>query len=72
MSRLTLDEFLILNLQEKIPEDAMGYSKKENAYLELKKYTGQDFGDDIEKWKKWVEENGLPLLATSLKESSGN
>ncbi len=70
MSRLTLEQILILNLQGKIPEGSMAYSRKEDAYLALKKWTGQDFGDDIERWEKWVKENGLPILDSYIKESS--
>ncbi len=70
MTRLTLEQILILNLQERIPEGSMVYTKKEDAYLALKKYTGQDFGSDIEKWKKWVEENGLPNLDSLINASS--
>lgn len=70
MTRLTLEQILILNLQERIPEGSMAYTKKEDAYLALKKYTGQDFGNDIEKWKSWVEENGLSILDSLKNESS--
>jgi hypothetical protein len=52
MTRLTLEQILILNLQERIPEGSTAYTKKEDAYLALKKYTGQDFGNDIEKMEK--------------------
>jgi len=31
-------------------------SKKE-PLRELQYWTGQDFGDDVEKWEKWIEEN---------------
>ena len=62
MTRLTLEQILIFNLKQKLSEGSMAYMKKDKAYLTLKKYTGQDFGDAIEKWEKWVEDNGLPFL----------
>ena len=40
----------------------MAYMTKERAYAALKKWTGRDFGYDAEKWKKWIDENGFPIL----------
>ena len=70
MTRLTLEQILILNLKQKLPEGSMAYMQKNEAYLALKKCTGQDFGDDIDKWQKWVEDNRLPHLFSSLNESN--
>jgi hypothetical protein len=60
MSRLSYEEILIANLKQELYPDEMSYMSKEIAYGWLKKHTGQDFGDDIEAWEKWVLENGLP------------
>jgi hypothetical protein len=58
MSRLTLEQILLLNLEQKIPEeDAMVYCSREQAYEWLKENTGQDFGYDVEAWKQWFKEN---------------
>ena len=62
MPRLTLEEIYILSLREKLPEGSMAYMTKESAYLELKKWTGQDFGYDANKWEQWIKDNGLPPM----------
>jgi hypothetical protein len=30
---------------------------KKEALRELRFWTGQDFGDDVERWQEWIEEN---------------
>src|SRR5271157_3719674 len=30
---------------------------KREALQQLRYWTGQDFGDDVEKWQEWIEEN---------------
>jgi hypothetical protein len=30
---------------------------REQALRELRNLTGQDFGDDVEKWQEWIEQN---------------
>jgi hypothetical protein len=62
MSRLTPEQRAILNLRGEIPEGTMAYLTREDAYALLKKHTNQDFGYDADKWEKWIEENGLPML----------
>jgi len=62
MTRLTLDEIYILSLKEELPEGSVAYMTKEDAYNSLKKWTGQDFGYDADKWEQWVDDNGLPLM----------
>jgi hypothetical protein len=62
MTRLTLEEIFIKNIKQELPEASMAYMTKEAAYAARKKWTGQDFGYDAEKWKKWIDENGIPLL----------
>ncbi|CAB1067663.1 hypothetical protein JY97_16125 [Alkalispirochaeta odontotermitis] len=56
MRALPIDMFL-MNLEETFPPDSLYYMTKEQAYEELKKATGADFGYDIETWKKWLKEN---------------
>jgi hypothetical protein len=62
MTRLSVDydELLIANLREEIPKGTMPYMSRDEAYKELKVGTGQDFGFDGNKWKEWIEVNGLP------------
>ena len=62
MSRLTPEQRAILSLREEIPEGAMAYQTKDEAYAFLKESTNQDFGYDVDKWKKWIEEKGFPVL----------
>lgn len=69
MTRLTLEEIYISNLKERIPEGSMAYMTKEDAYIELKKWTGQDFGYDADKWEQWIKDNGLPLMDILPKKS---
>jgi len=33
------------------------YLTKEQALVLLKDYTGQDFGYDVEAWRRWFDEN---------------
>lgn len=72
MSRLTLEEILIANLNEKLHQGTMPYMTKESAYQALKKWTGQDFGYDSTKWEEWINENGLPLLDTTVEEKKNS
>jgi hypothetical protein len=51
---------MLNNLAEKYEEQAKYrkiYQSKEDAYEELKKRTGQDFGYDIDSWEQWLKEN---------------
>ena len=55
--RLTPMERLLKNLREEIPSYMRReYLPKDVAYERLKKMTGQDLGDDVERWEAWVEE----------------
>lgn len=62
MTRLKLGQMFIKNLKEEIGEGSTAHMTKEDAYYALKKWTGQDFGYDADKWKKWIEDNGFPIL----------
>ena len=59
MPRLTPVQKLLSNLEQKFPEHfGRLYMPKEKAYERLKQETGQDFGYDVEAWRKWFRENG--------------
>jgi hypothetical protein len=62
MSRMMYEEILIANLKQEINPYEMIYMTKEIAINTLKYYTGQDFGDDIEAWEKWVATHGVPAV----------
>jgi hypothetical protein len=56
MSHLTLSQILVLNLEGKIPpERTRQYLTKEKALEELRHRTGQDFGYDVDAWKRWFK-----------------
>lgn len=61
MSRLTPLQGLLMNLNREIEEGRREYLSLEQAYEKLKELTGQDFGYDVEKWRKWLKRN--PNLA---------
>jgi hypothetical protein len=50
MTRLTLEQLLLANLEERMPIGGWGYMTKEDAYESLKEMTGQDFGYDLKAW----------------------
>ncbi len=54
MALLTPIQRLVKNLRQEISNDSRSYMTKENAYLELKARTGQDFGYDACKWEEWL------------------
>ena len=58
-TRLTYPRMLLLNLQGKIPEGRREHRTKEQALEALRKLTDQDFGDDVEAWKRWLREHEL-------------
>lgn len=39
---------------------------RKEALRELRHLTGQDFGDDIDKWQKWIEENVETFYASGI------
>jgi hypothetical protein len=51
-------EVRMLNLRQELPEHSICYMTKEEAYEELKKETGQDFGYDVHKWEEWGRRAG--------------
>ena len=59
MSQLMPLEVLLLNLKQEIsPVRRREYLPKERALQLLKEWTGQDFGDDVAAWERWIAEHG--------------
>jgi hypothetical protein len=56
MTRLKAEQILLLNLEQKIPDDALVYCSRDLAHRELKEMTGQDFGYDVAAWKRWFKD----------------
>ncbi len=50
-------KIFLMNLEQTLPQDSLYYMPKEQAYEELKKATGVDFGDNVVKWKQWLQNN---------------
>jgi hypothetical protein len=59
MSRLTLYQILLLNLQGKLLPARREHLTKEQALAQLRERTGQDFGYDVDAWKRWLKERSL-------------
>ena len=57
MSRITLFQGLLMNLNQEIKEGRREYLSRDEAHQMLKKLTGQDFGYEVEKWRLWIKEN---------------
>jgi hypothetical protein len=57
MSRIAPYRLLILNIEGQIQKGRRGYLSVEEAYKVLKEWTGQDFGEDLAKWKQWLKDN---------------
>ena len=57
MPRMTPIELSIANLRGDFPPGAIGYQTEEESLSELKKRTGQNFGNDVSKWESWLEAN---------------
>lgn len=46
---------LLKNLKQEIPEHSHRlYLTRQQAYESLKRLTGQDFGDDIDAWQRYL------------------
>ena len=56
MSRLTLYQGLLLNLEGKIDPARREYLSKEKALELLRHHTRQDFGSDVAAWKAWIRD----------------
>lgn len=57
MSRLTPLQLLLANLRGDFQEGQREFKSKEEAYARLKKLTGKDFGIDVSRWERWIENN---------------
>jgi hypothetical protein len=55
VSRVTPEQWLLRNLAGDIASDRRAYMTKEQAYAELKQWTGQDLGYDVQKWRDWFK-----------------
>jgi hypothetical protein len=53
---LTPEQRLLRNLAGEIESHRREYLSKDEAYVQLKKMTGQDFGYDVEKWRDWFRQ----------------
>jgi hypothetical protein len=60
MSLEGIYEILLRGLAETLPPTALHYISREQAYVELKRRTGQDFGNDVERWRDYLRAN-VPL-----------
>jgi hypothetical protein len=71
MSRLTLAQLALANFKQLIPPGERGYCSREKALERLKRWTGQDFGDDIRAWEKWVRAYPYIVRASLRKDDGG-
>ena len=67
MSRYTFLEGLVVNLKGGFSPRSRGYLPKKDAYRQLKLQTGQDFGDDVVAWEKWIRDHPHPIKAVGIK-----
>lgn len=49
-------ELALANLRGEISEDERGQMSRESAFALLREVSGLDFGENIEKWEKWVQQ----------------
>jgi hypothetical protein len=68
--RLTVEQILLRCLEGKMPQNSLAYMSVEEAYEELKRDTGQDFGYDVKAWKQWFKtaDDPFPNLGKSKDE----
>ncbi|MES2793704.1 MAG: hypothetical protein V4719_29085 [Planctomycetota bacterium] len=66
MSKIPLLQGLLLNLKGEIQPGRREYLPQKEAYGSLKMHTGQDFGDDFEKWEQWIRENPTSTNAKGI------
>lgn len=62
MSRLTFEELLLANLKEELDPMHPEYMSKDEMIVNLKNWTGQDFGSDVQQWEQWIIKYGLPII----------
>lgn len=61
MSRLAPLQLMIANIKNEIEPGRREYRTRAEAMALLKRLTGQDFGEDIGRWEKWVKQNPRPV-----------
>ncbi|MCW8880131.1 MAG: hypothetical protein OQJ89_09315 [Kangiellaceae bacterium] len=54
--KITPEELFIENMAGRFPESSKNYIPKEEAYEKRKRFTGKDFGYDVDKWRQWLEQ----------------
>ncbi len=62
-------ELGLANLKGELSPDERGFMPVEAAYQFLKKLSGLDFGYDVERWTKWVDDTGPYLVDHKSHES---
>lgn len=70
MSTITLLDGLLMNLKGEIAERRREYLPKKEAIVQLKHHTGQDFGDDVEKWSDWIKSHPQSIRRSSVNVSA--
>ena len=72
MSLLLPGEVYYLNFVGRIEPRSLAYAPKERAYEDLRRYTGEDFGDDAEAWLAWLLEAGVVRVSMTAEASEGD
>ena len=49
---------LLRNFEQRVSSRSLYFMPREKAYEGLKSFTGEDFGDDVQRWRKWGIEHG--------------
>ena len=60
-SRIGIYEILLRGLAETATPNTLSYVSRDDAYTELKRRTGQDFGYDLDKWREYIRANRARL-----------
>jgi hypothetical protein len=56
-------EKLLLNLEIEVPpDDAFLFVNRHDVAVKLHELTGQDFGCDAQRWRRWFHENHYPRI----------
>ncbi len=71
MSLESIHEILLRGLAGNLPRTALHYISPEQALAELKRQTGQDFGNDVESWRAYLRGNAELLHSPGARNSSG-
>jgi hypothetical protein len=49
-------DLLRTNLREMLPPDAFNYIPKSQCLAELRRLSGEDFGEDVNAWLNWLNQ----------------